>query len=197
MNTLTVENEQILDVLKRHRVPLQKWGTGKNRSLEDFLRYANKDQFFLRDGDNCDLIVEVHAAIVVVIYQLKKKWIELYEDRQVSPDGAVLRRENFNGIAETLKRGEAPRDGAMRGLDEELNFCNPALYQLSECLGIERRDPVPSEKWPGIYAQYNRHIFECTIGKKLFRQDGYRERETDGREIFFAWRPRRQLLLPL
>ncbi len=169
MNTPTVENENILSVLRQHRVPLQKWGTGKNRSFEDFLRYATKDQFFLRDGDGHELVVEVHAAIVVVIYQLKKKWLELYEDRQVSPDGTVLRRKCFNGIAETLKRGETPREGAMRGLDEELNFCNPALYQLSECLGIERRDPVPSEKWPGIKAQYNRHIFECIRGAFLYR----------------------------
>ena len=195
MQTFDNEKQKILEILVQHRIPLWEWGTGNYRSFADFIHYATDDQFILRDG--LELIVEVHAAVVVVVYQFKKKWLELYEDRQVSPDGTVLRRENFNGIAETLKRHETPRDGAIRCLAEELRFCDPALYQLSECLGVERREPVPSEKWPGLKAQYNRHMFECVVERRLFRKDGYREREKDGREIFFGWRPRRQLLLPL
>ena len=197
MKTPHVEIQYIQEVLERYRTPLETWGTGNYRSLEDFVRYATEDQFFLRNGGSGGLVVEVHAAVIVVVHQCKKKWLELYEDRQVSPDGTVLRRESFNGIAETLKRNETPRDGAMRCLAEELNFSNPKLYRLSECLGIERRDPVRSEKWPGLQAQYNRHPFECVIGRNLFRKNGYRECERDGREIFFGWRPRRQLLLPL
>ena len=197
MQTFDNEKQEILEILVQHCIPLETWGTGSYRSFEDFVRYATEDQFFLRNGGNCGLVVEVHAAIVVVVYQCRKKWLELYEDRQVSPGGTTLRRTDFNGIAETLKRNETPRDGAMRCLAEELNFSNPKLYRLSECLGIERRDPVRSEKWPGLQAQYNRHPFECVIGRNLFRKNGYRECERDGREIFFGWRPRRQLLLPL
>ena len=192
---IILENREILEILKRHGVPLQKWGMGKYRSFEDFMRYATEDQFFLRDGDGNGLVVEVHAAVVIVIHKFRKEWLELYEDRQVSSNGKVLCRKNFNGIAETLKRDEAPREGAMRCLSEELNFCDPSLYQLSELLGVERRDPVPSEKWPGIKAQYNRYLFECTIERQLFHKYGYRELEGHGREIFFKWRPRRQLLL--
>ena len=99
---IILENREILEILKRHGVPLQKWGMGKYRSFEDFMRYATEDQFFLRDGDGNGLVVEVHAAVVIVIHKFRKEWLELYEDRQVSSNGKVLCRKNFNGIAETL-----------------------------------------------------------------------------------------------
>lgn len=139
-----LEKQKIVDTLAKHRVPLWEWGVGKNRSLEDFLRYASEDQFFVRDG--LELMVEVHAVVVVVIHQFKRKWLELYEDRQVFPNGRILQRSNFNGIAETLKRGETPHEGAIRCLAEELRFKNSSAYQLSELIGIERRTPVASEK---------------------------------------------------
>lgn len=188
-----LEKQKIIETLAKHRVPLWKWGTGKYRSLADFLRYASEDQFFVRDG--LELTVEVHAVVVVVIHRFKREWLELYEDRQVFPNGTVLQRNNFNGIAETLKHGEAPHEGAIRCLAEELSFKDPSAYQLSELLGTERRDPVASEKWPGIKAQYNRHIFECVIDRNIFRKEGYMEIIEDARKIFFRWRPRRQLQL--
>lgn len=187
-----LEKQKIVDTLTKHRVPLWKWGTGKYWSLADFLRYASEDQFFVRDG--LELTVEVHAVVVVVIHQFRRKWLELYEDRQIFSNGTVLQRKNFNGIAETLKRGETTQEGAARCLAEELQFRDPSVYQLSELLGTERRDPVASEKWPGIKAQYNRYLFECSIERKIFRKNGYEEREGD-RTIFFQWRPRRQLQL--
>lgn len=195
MQTTEIERN-IAELLKKHNIPVHNWGTNGHRSIADFIRYAAEDKFILREKEN-GLVVEVHAAVVVVIHYLKRKWLELYEDRQVFRDGKILRRKNFNGIAETLKRDEMPVDGAMRGLKEELGFYDPQFYHISECLGVEHRDPVPSEKWPGLNAQYNRYIFECVIERKLFLKDGYMEQEKDGRRIFFQWRPRRQLILPL
>ena len=156
----------------------------------------SEDQFFLRDRDSNDLVVEVHAVVVIVVHQFNRKWLELYEDRQVFPNGRTLCR-NFNGIAETLKRKEVPPECARRCLAEELGFRDKNSYRMSDIIKIERREPIASEKWPGIKAQYNRYIFECAIERNLFRKEGYEERVGGGRTIFFRWRPRRQLQLAL
>lgn len=194
MKIFEKQKQKITELLVRHCVPLWEWGTGNRRSLADFCRYASEDQFFIRDG--AELIVQVHAVVVVVLHKFRGEWLELYEDRQVFPGGKVLRRRNFNGIAETLKKHELPQEGAKRCLAEELQFRDPSEYFLSDLVAIERRDPVPSEKWPGIKAQYNRYIFECAIARRIYRREGYLERG-GSREIFFKWRSREQPQLPI
>jgi hypothetical protein len=180
--------QDIVRMLDEHKVPWKEsWGIPPARTFEAFCEYHQRDRFYFRNGNSHNgngngngfvdkLIIDVHAAIVIVIHRYRRAWLELYEDRQEFPDGSTLRRANFNGIAETLKRIETIPRGARRCLKEELGF----------------REPVPSEKWPGIWAAYHRNVFECTISRNLFRSDGYVEREGD-RTIYFKWRPRRQL----
>ena len=202
--------QDIIRMLDEHHVPWREsWGIPPARTFEDFCGYHEKDRLYFRNGGgskkdggnsngngnghSSEFIIDVHAAIVIVIYQPKRKgWLELFEDYQEFPDGHRLPR-GYNGIAETLSRIETLVEGAERCLAEEIGFTDPSKYQLSGCLHIERRKPVPSEKWPGVQAAYHRHIFECTISRKLYRPNGYVEEEKDGRRIFFKWRPRRQL----
>ncbi len=181
----------ILDILKQHRVPVRAWGTKNHRSFADMVRYMTEDRVFFRNGDSPCATIDVHAVVVIVTHRFRRRWLELYEDRQIFPDGSVLRRKLFNGIAETLKRSETPRAGAARCLAEELGFRDQTAYELSECLRVENREPVPSEKWPGIMAAYHRYIFECVISRRLYQPSGYSEREGD-LTISFKWKPRGQ-----
>jgi len=175
---------QIKLLLKKHKVSLKLWGTNTWRSFDDLVTYHKKCRlFFRRDGDK--LIIDVHAAVVIIVHCFRSRWLELYEDRQVFTDGSILSRaRNFNGIAETIERMETPQEAALRCLKEEVAFVTPSGFELSECLAVEHRESVSSEKWPGIWASYHRYLFECTITRKLFRKDGYVEREGD-RLIYF------------
>ena len=157
------------------------------------VQYMTDDRVYFRNGSTANVTIDVHAVVVRVMHRLRNKWLEIYEDQQVFPDGSVLRRnKQFNGsIGETLKRSDTPRDGAIRGLAEELHFRDQTGYDLSDCIGVEHREPVPSEKWPGIKAAYHRYIFECVIARYLFDPQGYVETEGDIR-IFFRWKPRGQ-----
>ena len=181
----------ILEILKEHRVPMQTWGTKNHRSFADLVRYMTEDRVYFRNGDSQCATIDVHAAVVIVTHKFRRKWLELYEDRQTFRDGSVLRRKRFNGIGETLKRSETPRDGAVRCLAEELGFRDPSAYELSECLRVEHREQTLSEKWPGIMAAYHRYIFECVISRRLYRPLGYFENEGD-LIISFRWKPRGQ-----
>jgi hypothetical protein len=188
--------EEVVHTLRKHNVSMQDWGTKSHRSLDDLVHYMTHDRLHFRNGSSTSAVIDVHAVIAVILYRSRNGYLELYEDRQVFPDGSVLERKGFNGIAETLKRSESLRDGVRRCLAEEISFRDPLAYRLSECMAVELRDPVPSEKWPGITAVYHRYIFECKIPQKLYRPDGYVEKDGN-RTIFFKWKPRRQTLLKI
>jgi len=188
--------ERIIGILKEHEVRMDRWGTGTYRSLDDFIEYMTHDQFSFRPNGSPVLIVDVHTVVVIVTHVYNRRLLELYEDRQVFDNGHVIKRHNFNGIAETLERDESPRDGAMRCLAQELRFTDPRDYHLSGCTTIDHREPVPSEKWPGIMAAYHRYLFGCVISRRIFRSGGYVE-SVPGRKIYFKWKPRGQLDLAL
>ncbi|MEN9912862.1 MAG: hypothetical protein RLY66_270 [Candidatus Parcubacteria bacterium] len=187
---------KIIGILNKHKVPRERWGTSTFRTLEDLVGYHQRDKLYFRNGSSKVCTIDVHAAVVIVTHRFNRRWLELYEDRQEFDSGGMLRRDGFNGVAETLKRTELVVEGAHRCLQEELKFRDRSLYQLSDCIRIEERSAQESEKWPGVWAVYHRHIFECVISRKLFNPNGYSEREK-GRTIYFKWRERRQNNLPL
>lgn len=209
-----MSRQDIVSMLDEHNVPWREsWGIPPARTFEDFCRYHEKDRLYFRNGDcngngmchtngngnglSAKFIFDLHAAVVIVTHRYRHKWLELYEDRQVFPNGTILRRPNFDGIGETIRRLETIPGGARRCLKEELRFGDPSKYELSKCCHVEHRDPCPSEKWPGTWAAFHRHKFECVISRELFRTDGYVEEERDGRRIYFKWRPRGQFQLPI
>jgi hypothetical protein len=219
-----MSRQNIILMLDEHKVPWRRsWGHPPVRSFEDFCGYHEKCRFYFRNGtyrgSNGDskngngngnsngngnghltkLTIDVHSLVALVYYydRRRRKWWELYEEKQVFDDGTPLVRGNFNGIAETMERGMTEREEAMRLLGEETPFKDPSKYKLSDCLGVEHWDPIVSEKWPpDILAAYHRHMLECEIPRSLYRPEGYVEREGD-RQIYFKWRPRRQLELKI
>lgn len=190
------EQAEIIDILHKYGIPLQFWGKPPARSLEHFINLVREEQVRFRQNRSDCLTIDVNSVVVIVLHMRRGEWQEIYEERQVFPDGTELCR-NFNGIAETLHRGELVVPGAQRCLLEELHFRNNNLYSLSPEISVEDRRPQASEKWPGITAVYHRHILQCVIPDSLYKEPGYMKKERDGRRIFFKWKPWRQALLPL
>jgi hypothetical protein len=185
-------SEKIYKLLRNHRLPIHKWGTKNYRSFDDLVQSMKRDRVTIRNHGTPELILDVHALVILVLYKYRNRCMELYEVRQVSPHGKVLRRK-FNGIAETMKQNESDLVAARRCLREELGFSDPKLYSLSERLKIEHLEPQPSEKWPGIKSSYHRHIFQCEISQELFKKKGYVEID-NGWTIFFKWKPSAQMI---
>lgn len=180
---------RIIRMLDRYGIPWKSWGRGTSRTLNDLFTYHERDRLHFRETES-GLVIDVHAVVVIVRHRYRRRWLELYEDRQEFPNRRVLRRTNFNGIAETMSRSETRTDAARRCLSEELHFGDPSKYRLSRCIAVEHREPVPSEKWPGLWAAYHRHIFECVISRSLFNPGGYVEHE-ENRRIYFKWKLQR------
>ena len=75
-------------------------------------------------------------------------------------------------------------------------FPNGQVLRRPDFNGIDLRDPVPSEKWCGLWASYHRHMFECLVQRELFKSPGYNVPDDD-RLVHYRWRPRRQFELKL
>ncbi len=210
--SIILSKNQMRYRLRKHGVSRRQWGRGTNRSFADLMSYHETDKLYPRNGSSDRFILDVQVAVVIVIHKYQGQWLELYEDRQEFAVGNghvhVLRREGFNGIAETSRREEkdSPTNihcttnmekTAVRCIEEELHLYDPSRYSMSKCLHVEHCEPRLSEKWPGgVWAAYHRHIFECEIDRSIFRKDGYFETEVN-RRIYFKWRPRRQLQFTL
>ncbi len=174
-----------------HEVPWKTWGTGTSRTIEDFCRSLQEERVAFRDWTQRPLIIDVHSAVVTVRYNDHGHWLELYEEYQVFKlTGQILKRK-LNGIAETVKNNETVEETAVRCIAEELGFTEWAEYQLKPHPEKAREtwEPMPSEKWPRIWAAYHRHMFDCQISERLFNPEGYVEHVDGTREIHFKWKP--------
>jgi len=83
--------------------------------------------------------------------------------------GKILRRPNFDGIGETMKRQESVGLAVDRLLKEELGF--PSHGYEIEPLEEQILGPLDSLKWPGglVQVTFRRHRFICRAHTGLFR----------------------------
>lgn len=182
--------------LERHEAPSELWGRYEATwSVADLHAYLRDDQVSFRNGDTAGLVIDVNVAVVIVRYTHPNGRVEELVERYhfVPSTGAILSRE-YRGMAETMKHGESPRNGALRGLREELGFVDRREFEITQTYELDVRPPKDSEKWPtigqrrGIQASYHRHVFSGQISDKLYRPEGYFHKEKD-RIIIFTWRP--------
>jgi hypothetical protein len=191
MDRIMTEDE-IIDLLAKQNVLFQDWGKREGtRTLAKFCEYHSKDQFYITPNLEGGVIINVHAAIVMVYHND----LELFEEKQIDARGHETSRPDFDGVAETLHRLEHHRIGAFRCLKEELKFEDPSKFDMSACVGLKIEVKSDSEKWPrsGVKPIFHRYIHISEISDEIFRPDGYVEVEKDGRRIYFKWRRKRPL----
>lgn len=179
---------EVAATLDRLGVPWRTWKDHPTaRPIEHLIKYLNEDQVTFRGPDH--RIIDVNAAVILVFYD-NGSTFELYEEYQLKPGSAekLVRSHDFDGIAETMRKGEDVERAAKRGLREELKFWDPRKYTLHPLVELKELTPMKSEKFPGLLAVYRRHISHCYISKALYKPEGYLECEENGREIKFSWR---------
>ena len=179
--------QELAQVLDAAHVPYQDWGrVGHTRSLEELFAYQRDHRVTF--SDSLPITIEVQAAVAIVQFtdaSSQGLLLELIEDRQITTKTGAKIQRNLRGIGKTLLKSERAFDAMVRGLREELGFSDPQDYDLRYKF-IEDRDPMPSEKWPGIFSADRRILFECKISEKIFRRAGYVAHK-DGRETHLIW----------
>lgn len=170
-------------VLHSWGVSMKRWGAAGAKSSADLLAE-------LREGESELVVDELGLARSV-----RAVWVDVFatdsdgrrrrlvEARQVKADGSPFRQRTLPAsIGEKAKRGEHPRDAALRGLAEELG-----IRLAAESL----RDAEPGafsggSSYPGLRTRYEHFWFTVELPPDQYRAEGYVEHQ-DTKTTYFEW----------
>ncbi|MBA3238107.1 MAG: NUDIX hydrolase [Parachlamydiaceae bacterium] len=144
----------------------------------------------VKNGD-CILVIEegrlrsLVTGVVIKCFHTNSQGerYQLVEDKQVFKDGQT-RKRGHKFVAEKLRSGESPEQGALRGLVEELQISGPdvhviPLFEENKC------DIVDSPDYKGIQTCYNTYVFSCEILDSYYK-NSYVEVQAD-KQTYFSW----------
>lgn len=202
MNTILngpkVTKDQVVRVLRRHRVDFSRWGESPSYTLDELVRKLREEQVFLLE-ENSEVKLRINTGNILPVHYDDEtdETIELYEERQVHPEGIVVERHDLRGVTGILLQGERPEDGAKREMVEELGQTEPKLkhYPIAtthwEAGTLVRQRP--SRKWPGLHCETSSVGFKFRMPSSLYHKQ-YVETIVDPRThqtlraSFFGWR---------
>jgi len=175
--------EELTNKLKEYSVPVEEWGTGEAKNVENLLDEIRGEECNLEDKGG--YLIRSIEFVGVRIYHKDKDnvtWV-LKEDKQEFKDGRVRRRNMPSSVSEKMKFGEDSLISAIRGIKEELGI-NVEGHQL-----IKMRDLFyngGSQSYPGLRTRYKGHQFTCFFNDDQFDENGYIEVQKD-KSTFFKW----------
>lgn len=170
-------------LLLDHGVPVDDWGKGKAKTLQQLSEE-------LVDGE-CSLVLTenkvhrvVEACAINVFGMFDSARHCLVEVKQVFLDGRERSRKLSTSLGEKLKPGEDPDRAVLRALEEELHVGVPGKIVR---LARERESPRASDSYPGLLTEYIFHRFDVDLCKEDLKREGYEIPELD-KIVYYAWK---------
>jgi hypothetical protein len=178
------ELTNLINILKRHDIPVDLWGTGKSKTINHLLKELQNSECSLEEeNESITRYIEFVGIKVYYIDKEDQRWI-LKEERQEFNDGRVRRRNIPNSVSEKMKFGENPTFAAIRGIKEELGV-DINSNQLSKYSDLHYDGG--SVSYPGLDTKYKGHKFICNLTETQFEPNGYIEVQED-KKTFFTWK---------
>src|ERR1035437_9593637 len=158
-NTTDIKGiNELITKLKEYKLPVDMWGTGEAKTVENLLDELNNKECTIIDEGGC-LVRHVEFVGVDVFYKDDKGYTYiLKEDKQVFKDSRVRRRSMASSVSEKMKSGEDPLKSAIRGVEEELDIKVSDLTHLKDF-----SKDSGSQSYPGLRSKYDGHKFSCFI----------------------------------
>lgn len=108
---------------------------------------------------------------------------QLFEEKQVFKNGQI-RERGHKFVAEKLRSGESPEQGALRGLAEELQISGPKVH-IIPLFEENKVDTRESPDYKGIQTTYNSYVFSCEISDLHYKN--YYIEDQEDKQTFFSW----------
>lgn len=170
--------------LKSKGIPIEKWGVGESKTLENLLHELESGDSRLEEDPDLG-VLRVEAGVGINVYFNEgKNSLVLVEDRQVFKDGRIRRRNLPTSIGEKMRPGESPLEAVSRAFSEELNI---VAIGVIFSIGEEDRQPVSSVSFPGLWTKRKIHVFDTTMPPEYFKPEGYVEEQED-KTNYYEWR---------
>lgn len=108
---------------------------------------------------------------------------QLFEEKQVFKNEQT-RMRGHKFVAEKLKSGESPEQGALRGLAEELQISGPDV-NVVPLFEENKSETIESPDYRGIQTSYNTYVFSFEVSDSHYK-NFYIEDQED-KQTFFSW----------
>lgn len=175
--------EDLINLLKKHSVPVDSWGTGNSKTVGHLMNELKNKECYLEDkGEYLTRYIEFVGIRVYYKDENDCVWA-LKEDRQEFNDGRTRKRTMPSSVSEKMKFGEDPLISAIRGIEEELGV-KVEGHQLRKYRDL--RYDGGSMSYPGLETKYKGHQYMCYFDKSQFDPNGYVEIQKD-KKTFFTW----------
>ena len=181
--TTTLTADELGDVLKAGGVPIDSWGQGDAKTLDQLLAEIRGGETRLVlsfEGS----VSRLMAAVGVNVYHsdANGRTLLLKEDRQVFSDGRIRRRRLDISLVEKMTLGEDPEVAALRALREEIGVLKPRTLRFV----LSQESCYASMSYPGLSGRSFWHNFEATLDEEDFSPEGYVEYQAD-KTNFYVW----------
>jgi hypothetical protein len=182
--------EWLPEFLSEHSIPLEKFGTGTHKSLNDLVDEIIAGEYQLDIDYQTGSLVRVGTIVRLDILYLPSNScpLKLYEAEQRFCDGRTRTRPTEFAVWEKLKPGEHPDQGVVRALSEELKLVGLVTVQGGQRTEVIRKP----DDYPRISSRFTSFDFVVHLSPETFCPDGYQEIQRQ-KTTFFKWRA---LMLP-
>jgi hypothetical protein len=171
------------DQLEQAGISTATWGEGQAKTLRHLVQEIEAGETVLGDDEDGRLVRRVVVGNADVYYRSPDgNLFRLKEDRQVFSDGRERRRNLGAAVSEKMHPNEAPAEGMVRGLREELGLAGPIA--LTE--DGTTQETLDSPSYPGLRSRYTRHQFTVMLNSGQYQSEGYIETQTDTK-TYFIW----------
>jgi hypothetical protein len=175
--------QEVRTLLTESGIDFSSWGTGTSKTIDHLIEEVCVGETKLVKDENGEVVRKLSVIILRVICQTPdgKTWL-LKEDKQVFNDGRERKKDLNGSIFEKIKPDENLGEAARRALTEELNIRDVSQISFMN----DDVETLDSPSYPGLKSVYTKHNAEVQINPSDFRQDGYKEEQSD-KTTYFAW----------
>lgn len=174
-------SEMLRKLLQDNHVPIDTWGAGHAKTVEDLFAEVASGESVLTVADG-RVIREVTSLVMDVYFQKGKDVWRLIEEKQVFTGGRERIRNSWVSLGEKMEPGEDPELAIHRALKEEL--------QIEGRQSVIEREVIHEDKesvtYPGVLSRHTRHKYAVVLQEKDYRPEGYTEVQPT-KTTYFKW----------
>jgi hypothetical protein len=177
------KKQEVVALLQKHNVPVDKWGQGGTKTLEHLLTEVDQGEALLVENEAGELTRELTVADVEVRYMADDGSEErLMEAEQVFTNGQTRSRNLPTSLSEKLKPGEDIEQSVIRAVQEELGIEDDLTAKYDKL----EETTTDSPSFPGLKSTYKAYYYTVHLNKDQYRAEGYQERQPD-KTTYFVW----------
>lgn len=183
IETTPTTKKVLTELLKKHNIPIKKWGNKDAKTLDHLLEEINSGECVLYEDENSKLIRSTNVIGVEVIFVDKTGSVyRLVEDKQVFKDGRKRKRDLNVSVAEKIQTDEDPEQAAERAVQEELDIKSEINLIFIKKEDINRA----SNSYPGLKSCHQTYYYQLTLNHEQYDKNGYVEEQKD-KTTYFVW----------